>query len=128
MDSLGEVAHPGTRQHTQTKLVEYLKTNDIAATHFLYIIFTYDIRYFNGDKQNLKAALRTRAFQLIQHKYTHNINGNPDDQVFIHWKSPNKTNSSLYYSTCRFDEMYVRQLTKVHTHNCLPNCLILCRG
>jgi len=47
---------------------------------------------------------------MVTTKYTLKLN--EDEELTIQWKSSNSTTSLLYYCTSRYEEAYVRQLTK----------------
>lgn len=95
-------------QQTLQKLIKEVRSKNLSPTHFLLIFFGFAI-----IKSSMRAKIRRLSFEKINEKdYSINISGDPDDKVNIKWKSHNQETSILYYSISRFDETYVRQLTK----------------
>lgn len=111
MDRIGSVAENRERRGNQTlaRLIAEVKAKNINPTHFLLIYFG-----FNDVPLKIQNQIRRDFYFLINNKkYRLEMNsGEEGDEIFIRWKSPNSSSSALYYTFSRFDETYVRQLTR----------------
>lgn len=95
--------------NTLSRLVYEINANNIRPTHFLLIQLTYHKSLGENDRSRIKKMLSS----LINfRRIIRNLSTDPDDIISIIWKSFNKENSSIYYTTSRLDETYVQQLTK----------------
>jgi len=112
MDLLGNVQDTRDPRGNQTlvRLVNSLKASNVNPTHFLLIFFQFNRKTIRTSDQH---SIRKMLFNYLNNKkYTININNNEDDQIFIKWKSQNEKSSIIYWSISRFEETYIRQLTK----------------
>jgi hypothetical protein len=109
MFTIGRVEDIRPAGNTVARFVRGLDEGHIIATHTLIMQFTY---HRSLDRSYHQSIPRAFFNALNGKKFTQNINGNPDDVVSITWKSFNKGQSQVYWTCCRFDEQYVRALTK----------------
>eukprot|EP01094_Clydonella_sp_ATCC50884_P023813 TRINITY_DN5797_c0_g1_i1.p1 TRINITY_DN5797_c0_g1~~TRINITY_DN5797_c0_g1_i1.p1 ORF type:complete len:330 (+),score=40.60 TRINITY_DN5797_c0_g1_i1:679-1668(+) len=108
MDQLGLVRTTVNRGETLSRMINHLRDNHINPTHFLLLNFRYGPNLKEKHKQykvrtEMKKKIHDRPFRVVLGE---------DDVIFIRWKCVNENSSSLYYATSRFDETYIRQLTR----------------
>jgi hypothetical protein len=109
MFTIGRVEDIRPAGNTVARFVRGLDEGHIIATHTLIMQFTY---HRSLDRSYHQSIPRAFFNALNGQKFKQNINNNPDDVVSITWKSFNKGQSQVYWTCCRFDEQYVRALTK----------------
>jgi hypothetical protein len=111
MESLGNIAEIGERDNrgnqTLSRLVDDIKAGGIKPTHFMLMA----LKFRRGIEKHKAANMRRNLFKVLNDvTYTHQM---PDeDPLSIKWRCRNKSTSTIYYTTSRFEETYVRQLTK----------------
>jgi len=108
MDSIGDVVPLGDHRGSRTlqRLIDDVRQSGIQPTHFLHVSFRFSVE---GKKKSSK--VRKMLFEEIKNKrYIKRIAD--DDEVYIKWTTLNAQTSTLYHTTSRFEETYVRQITQ----------------
>jgi hypothetical protein len=92
-------------------MMQDLASRGVAPTHFLMVSFDFD----QSLSPHVRSRFSKRFFALINNKtFSRALNpADPDDEVRIKWVSPNAAQSTFYYTVCRFDDTYMRQLTQM---------------
>ena len=93
---------------TISKLVREIRRQNLQPTHFLLVVFA-----FSPDIKTMQNTLRKAVFDKINgFRHEVQIQDDEDDIVHLTWRSVNKGSAMIYYTKSRFEETYVRQLTK----------------
>jgi len=111
MDSLGDVSRTkkdNRGNQTLARLINEIKAENISPTHFLLVNYQFS----TSVSDTVKNRIRNLMFNRLNGKTYHKTLGLDGDVVFIKWNTHNKTSSNLFYTTSRFEETYIRQLTK----------------
>jgi hypothetical protein len=108
----GELVTTRSAGSSLSRMILDLKGRGINPTHFLVVNFNYH----SGLSSRQRAHFNKTFFRLINlRKFERALNptGDEDDKVHIKWISPNITQSAFYYTVCRFEDTYMRQLTQL---------------
>jgi len=111
MDSLGDVSRTkkdNRGNQTLVRLINEIKATNLSPTHFLLVNYQFS----TSVSDTVKHRIRKLMYNRLNGKTYHKILGSDGDVVFIKWNTHNKTSSNLFYTTSRFEETYIRQLTK----------------
>ncbi|PRP85602.1 hypothetical protein PROFUN_06391 [Planoprotostelium fungivorum] len=107
MQQLGEVENARGSGVTISRFIREIRERQIQPTHFLMVNFVFSRKLGSGQQQRI----RQRAFSLINgRRFVRRMAD--DDEIHISWKSFNHTSSALYYAVSRYEETYVKQMTK----------------
>jgi hypothetical protein len=110
--SMDQVARSSSRGGTSlSHMLQDLIARGVSPTHFLMVNFEFD----QSLSPHVRSRFSKRFFALVNNKtFSMALNpSDPDDKVHIKWVSPNATQSTFYYTVCRFDDTYMRQLTQM---------------
>lgn len=119
MEQLGQLGHGGRGGGLSlSNMIHDLQEKGINPTHFLVLSF------------NFSALIPRKTRNLFNKKFFKRINNQrfchtigPGDEVHIVWQSPNASQSAFYYSVCRFEDTYFRQLTRGLIHGAFRKVL-----
>jgi len=109
MDAIGRVEQIPKAGNTLAKLVRSIEERKIIPTHFLILQFTY---HANLEKK-FKQSIPTTFFENLNGKpYRVQFSEVPGDSGEITWSSENIYQSSIFWTTSRLEETYVKQMTR----------------
>jgi hypothetical protein len=121
MDSVGQVSLGKEKRGNQTlqRLIEEIKTKNLAPTHFLLIFFTFK----QGLEKKKQQKARRKFYECVNNQKCFVDVPGFEDPLSLRWRSPNDTTSILYYTSSALGEEFIRQITRALVKNAYQRVL-----